>query len=567
VADDSDPNEGAPGGRDDRGWLAGMWDGRYAVLHHVLLAATIASVTILLEQMPFFGAFDIVTRGLLSYAQAWKDERIREETLRKGFRIDWNPDAAGDRPLVIFVEQFPAQASDARMHPTRFAAELIRAVASQRPAALAIDLELDPFFDDPRLNDPRCDYLAAPTREAAVGWPRLGPCEWSADPDGRALRASLDGRAGLLQVLHEAANVTPVVVTAPPLPLTVKAFDRVVDSGDPVEERILARRLGWMLDLCGMPNVRVALRLPEKPTGITFTRNVPTLGNVVWQVTRSPRPPFDVRLVQFTPDVVDGCAPFRAFPTIRLVSGLAETRELVHRIARVAERPGPGSVGTISSRYYETLANGFFVNVRSRPPGAPVGDLVPRGLRDRIVFLGDDGVLTKVLHLDHVPAVDYHAAVFYSNLHGAFGLKHAAAFLLDVALGSLLGILLTWSWRAYGRARVRMDQMSAATVRGLLAKAPLYLRARGVLLGNLVLLGGLTWVMFAAANVLLRHDVWINPLPLVVGMSIKGLLASRQPHAGHELRDWWAFYNRHPDVLLQIPVIVVSIGLVWFWGH
>jgi hypothetical protein len=53
----------------------------------------------------------------------------------------------------------------------------------------------------------------------------------------------------------------------------------------------------------------------------------------------------------------------------------------------------------------------------------------------------------------------------------------------------------------------------------------------------------------------------------VLGMSIKGLLASRQEHHGAEPRDWWEFYNHHPDVLLQIVAIVISIALILRVGH
>ena len=115
----------------------------YDGLHHVLLAATIASVTLLLQQFSWFTPLDLVTRGVASYVQARFDEGERENLGRtKGLAPIWSPEAAGDRPLVVFVYNLPAQANDAGMHPMAFAAELIRAAAQQKPRVLAVGLDL-----------------------------------------------------------------------------------------------------------------------------------------------------------------------------------------------------------------------------------------------------------------------------------------------------------------------------------------------------------------------------------------------------------------------------------------
>jgi hypothetical protein len=537
-------------------WLGRAWATRYAALHHVLLAATIASVTVLAQQQPFFARFDVATRAMMSYAQALRDEGARREILEKGYRPAWNPAAAGDRPLVVIVRRFWEQAREAGLHPAEFAAGLIRGAAEQRPAVLAVDLvALDPFYDDSRLNDPDCDYLTASAHAGPFSSALPGPCDSPVD-----VRVALRSRTSLMRAIQDAARATVVVVTAPVLPLA-----EVVDSGDPVQQRILVRKMEWTRDVCQMRNVHVALLLDEMSNGIGFERNIPTLGNLVWKVTLLPRPRDGAQFAVFTTDVADPCTPFRGLT--KRITHVQETIDLSRRLAATAARPALGSIGTISSRYYETMAHGYFVDVRRLRQGEWRGHIVPPGLRDRVVFLGDDEFVTRVLHFDATPWVDFQAAVYYSNLHGAISLKHAFGFLFDVVLGSLLGLLLMWSWRGYGRARMRMDQVEAVTVGGVFAKLPFYLRARGVLLCNLVLLGGLAWVMFVAADWLLRRDVWINPLPLVIGMSIKGLLSSRQLRDDREPRDWWAFYNRHPDVLPQILIIVISIGFVLYGGR
>jgi hypothetical protein len=81
------------------------------------------------------------------------------------------------------------------------------------------------------------------------------------------------------------------------------------------------------------------------------------------------------------------------------------------------------------------------------------------------------------------------------------------------------------------------------------------------------LLAGLVAATLYAAQWLLRHDVWINPLPLVVGMSLKGLLASRHLDTEREARGWWGYYNRHPDIVWQVPIILASIAAAWYWRH
>jgi hypothetical protein len=545
----------------------------YAGLHHLLLAATIASVTLLLQQFSWFTPLDLATRGLASYVQAALDERERGNLGTKGMAPIWDPDAAGDRPLVVIVNNLPAQAADARMHPMAFAAELVRAAAQQKPRVLAVGLDLDPFLDDPLLNRPECNYPIVPVRDKPVAPASLAPCDLpGVNPESsrRYVASALEGRASLRNVLETVSQDTTLILTAPPLPLTVRAFDDVVRMEDPVADRILLRRVAWTASVCEMSDVHVALRLPERGDALTFARNEPSLGNIVWQVSRGSRAEGgDVRHAVFATPVVDACAALRGGgPSgVQQVGGRTDVR-LVRNLEAVAGPPSRSSVGILSGRYYETLAHHGYVNINNVRPGQSLSRIIPPGLRDRIVFLGDDAFLTRVLHVNRTPEIDLQAAVYYSNLHGVIGLKHAMAFVLEVMLGAVFGMVFAVSWAAYRNAKVHMDQVSATGLAGLRAKMPLYVRARGWLALNLGLLAGIVWIMFYGSNWLLRHDIWINPIPLVVGMSLKGLLASRHLDAAdHEARDWWSFYNHHPDVVWQVPVILVSVCLAWYLRH
>jgi hypothetical protein len=544
----------------------------YAGLHHLLLAATIASVTLLLQQFSWFTPLDLATRGLASYVQAALDERERGNLGTKGMAPIWDPDAAGDRPLVVIVNNLPAQAADARMHPRAFAAELVRAAAQQKPRVLAVGLDLDPFLDDPLLNRPECNYPIVPVRDKPVAPASLAPCDLpGVNPESsrRYVASALEGRASLRNVLETVSQDTTLVLTAPPLPLTVRAFDDVVRMEDPVADRILLRRVAWTASVCEMSDVHVALRLPERGDALTFARNEPSLGNIVWQVSRGSRAEGgDVRHAVFTPPVTDACAALRGGSSGVLQAGGRTDVRLVQNLEAVAGPPGRNSLGILSGRYYETLAHHGYVNINTVRPGQSLSRIIPPGLRDRIVFLGDDTFLTRVLHVNRTPEIDLQAAVYYSNLHGVIGLKHAMAFVLEVMLGAVFGVVFAMSWAAYRNAKVQMDQVSATGLAGLRAKMPLYVRARGWLALNLGLLAGIVWIMFYGSNWLLRHDIWINPIPLVVGMSLKGLLASRHLDADdHEARDRWSFYNHHPDVVWQVPVILVSVCLAWYLRH
>src|SRR5690242_10318341 len=302
----------------------------YAGLHHLLLAATIASVTLLLQQFSWFTPLDLATRGLASYVQAALDERERGNLGTKGMAPIWDPDAAGDRPLVVIVNNLPAQAADARMHPMAFAAELVRAAAQQKPRVLAVGLDLDPFLDDPLLNRPECNYPIVPLRDKPVAPASLAPCDLpGVNPESsrRYVASALEGRASLRTVLETVSQDTSLVLTAPPLPLTVRAFDDVVRMEDPVADRILLRRVAWTASVCEMSDVHVALRLPERGDALTFARNEPSLGNIVWQVSRLSRAEGSVRQAVFATPVVDACDALRGGASgVQQVGGRPDVR-------------------------------------------------------------------------------------------------------------------------------------------------------------------------------------------------------------------------------------------------
>jgi len=69
---------------DAPGFFHRVWNNRYAILHHLLLALTIASATVFFEQIPQFAPIDMATRGLMSVIQSMKVDSQRRETLARG---------------------------------------------------------------------------------------------------------------------------------------------------------------------------------------------------------------------------------------------------------------------------------------------------------------------------------------------------------------------------------------------------------------------------------------------------------------------------------------------------
>jgi hypothetical protein len=559
----TNPNDGAPGLLSRVRW--NFW----VIFHHLLLAFTIASATVYFEQLPQFAPIDMITRTVMVAFQAMRVDDQSRETMQHGYRPAWNPEAAEGWPLVVIVPNLPAQAAEVRLDPATLAAGLVRKAADQQPAILAVNFDdLDPYYDEPRLNDPLCDYLVL----AAFGQLR-DPLPQGSDGDCHSrnedvyelldrVRTSLQSRSVFIDAVAAAAERTRVIVKTTRLPLDVAAFNRVVDSSDGFEKRLLARRLRWTLDLCSVPNVLVASSAAPLG-GMLFERQTPSLGNLAWWTDPNPPRAFGLQLAVYS-ETDDACAAFReSAPLIQVAwnSTLGDSRDglraAVQRLGARHDSAGFGAVGTLSPHYFENRGNGIYIDVANLPPGERFDAMVPSGLRGRVVFIGDDANPTDVLQAKAMPEVAYDAAVYYSNVHGTIRPRHIAAFVGDVVLGGLLGLLFAWCWSNYRRARERMDAKHATSIGGAIVKVPWYLASRAVLIVNVAVMAGLTWLMLVIADWLLWHDVWINPLPLIVGMSIKGLLASRFP--AEEPRDWWTFYNQHPDVPFQLVVIGLCI--------
>ncbi|MCY1402004.1 CHASE2 domain protein [compost metagenome] len=129
----------------------------------------------------------------------------------------------------------------------------------------------------------------------------------------------------------------------------------------------------------------------------------------------------------------------------------------------------------------------------------------------KVVFFGgtyglDDVFLTPIGHLY---GVEVHAAAFMSLLEPASDFSHLLAFLLEVAIGLLFGVVISWCWRRYYHLRFSNQERYQ-------------LSAPWAVLGLGFALCVLLVVVTLFSYLQLRdHNLWLSPIPIALGMLIE----------------------------------------------
>ena len=198
-----------------------------------------------------------------------------------------------------------------------------------------------------------------------------------------------------------------------------------------------------------------------------------------------------------------------------------------------------------------------------RLPGLQAGEVVFVGAS----FDPRDAFLT--LHGPQ-PGVMFHAASAQTLRAPPRKVGHAAAFAFDILLGVSAGYLFGWGWGRYNHA-------AALQAGGQGRPWPLWARARGWLLLNVVILAAWLFLLFALSALLLRAHLWASPAAMVLGVFGKTLLASRHgafepghgagappAHAGDALAA--ARVSRIGDLVLGAPLLLYGAWLA-FLAH
>jgi|GEM_PF-1511580 len=553
-------------------WLVVVWRHRYEILHHALLAATFAAMTLAFETTSHFAVFDAITRMFTSIIHARKFDNQHRESWEHGYQIRYSPLAAGDRPLVFVVHNLQAQASYFQLRQADLTEKLIRSLSDEKPELLAIGLILDPYIDDPILNE---EQVYEPSPSQQKGQERAVPLKIDADQrtdvkttSRRDLTkespklagycgvscAAIESRKRLDNAIRYAATRTRVVLTAPPLARSMDEYKEWLRNASVQSKNLSIRQFTWIWDMCQIPNVWMATSWDKSYSdAYVYLRTAPILGNIAANALSA-----DDR--KTTTNVLDICRITKQLFRQSAPTGIEQYQPFFDQIERISNPISYTDIETINPNFYETLSYGASLDLSGWIPGKSIASVLPPGLSGKTVFIGEGTPLVETMVQAIVPIIDAQAAVFYSNLHALNLLSHADVFLIDLGIGTFLGFLFAWSWGAYARATDRMD---AIPIANWWLKTKTWGWAKlFVLPGNLLLLAVLIVITWWLSNEFFRLGAWINPLPLVIGMSLKGLLGSRQKHVGEVPQSLSELINHHPDIVWQPFAIALSIGIV-----
>lgn len=191
--------------------------------------------------------------------------------------------------------------------------------------------------------------------------------------------------------------------------------------------------------------------------------------------------------------------------------------------------------------------------------------LIPK---DKVIFLGGgfdprDNFLT-IQGIQ--PGVIFHASVQATDALGVKKLSPILAFVFNFILGVLAGYLFNWAW-----SKQNQSMLSRANEEGSIWIK--YIRARGWLLVNVLLLFSWVLILFSLTATLLKIQLWANPIAMIIGVFIKTMTSSRK---GLDKPVESAFFSKSTnwskldsvtllgDFILTAPVIIYGAYLTFF---
>ena len=142
-------------------------------------------------------------------------------------------------------------------------------------------------------------------------------------------------------------------------------------------------------------------------------------------------------------------------------------------------------------------------------------------LKNRPVFLGSqfDSRDEFMTSFGVLKGTVLHAAAFYSARNPTKMLTHTKALLLDLLFGITAGFLFGWLWKKANAAAKQLESIQTSF--------PVWLVTRAWQLSSFTCLVMWIGLLFLSSAWLLRYDSWNNPGPMIVGVFVKTILASR----------------------------------------
>jgi len=272
-------------------------------------------------------------------------------------------------------------------------------------------------------------------------------------------------------------------------------------------------------------------------------------------------------------------------PTLGLVASAqishvsrAKTKDLCEDVVKGAERSL-----FLSKAYAIEDAVGADAFDRQRPINT---DFLRRGASSQRLLRTDSGALSMEelsghpvflgsqfdsrdkfkTSLGSVPGTVLHAATFYSDRHPTHVQTHGRALAIDLIFGVVAGFLFGELWRRVNSA-VRQLEAQSENLR-------IWVIARGWQFAAFFTLFAWLAALFISSAWLLSHNSWNNPGPMVLGVFVKTLLASRAGIFGSEHgasvdpdtgRDISSAIVRNLDWIVMAPVVIWAAFL--FFSH
>ena len=474
---------------------------RWIALHHLLLALTLASIMVIASRSPIYDQFDLQMHTLLSYYGLGGDAQPGEQK-----PAVWPVSEDLKAVLPHFVVAGPRLENLLLRHrgETRgYDADVLEAILSRHPRVVAVS-----------------NHDLAP-------WTEPGE-----DPIASANQAHADA------VLDGAAAGGTQVILSFPLP-------------NPQWPSLESYRIAWIVKRCAagvlfgipIPGLRHDGVIDEG--SMLYRQHYPTLGVVAAEVAS--RGTANEHAADALAGLVCELAKAADGDVRKFLDMLVARTNLNGEPANSSEG-FEREVRYVNQQFFRALpaAKWSRLDYGKQEDGRD-GIFPPAVLPGDVVFWSSN-VSSGVERTAAGEAQGYFrdAQVYFSERRPIARASHKVAFLADVLLGLVLGYLFAFLWRRYAIAAEILNRVALLPAR---RKFVAWIKARIWLVVAIGVLPVILWLLLLAAEWRTLRGQWLNPLPIVIGMFIDGLMQSRLRAGDRHPHNLGEYVSRHVDVL------------------
>jgi hypothetical protein len=187
--------------------------------------------------------------------------------------------------------------------------------------------------------------------------------------------------------------------------------------------------------------------------------------------------------------------------------------------------------------------------------GTPALSLAGKNVFLGAAYGGDDQFLTPI---DDLYGVKLHAAAFVSLRNKIDVWRAPWAFLADIGIGMVFGVMVAGAWQGYLKYKLRRADIH----QNQRAMAFLFLWAL------VFAYAAMLWLLMqASVYLVVANNVWISPLPMALGMTLDAFIFGAVHAFEHMRAQHGASHVEHADQHLSASRTVVAVsGLkLAFW--